>query len=250
MVSCVGSTAQTLSSVDDYIFEDDFCKFWSVSTCGLHFVYYTICWRKRFLDFGDTNVPNFEVICVDVWWDFFPNMRRSFTKFLNSVSPISTIDLIRLNINSGTTIESLFILCSFVDIMDLLVILLIMFWCQTQNYYRKYHYPYRVLLKEHFWLMIFLLTPQTLWWFWQCQGHKFPNESMMNHHVCWPNLLFYQLIWFPCCFAGALGQESFFRVLYLFFERKKKLFLKFLHTSGYLTCIVINSKICTVNHLA
>ena len=142
MVSCVRSTAQTLSSVDDYILEDDFCKFWSVLTCGLHFVYYTI----RFLDFGDTNIPNFEVICVDVWWDFFPNMRRSFTKLLNSVSPISTIDLIRLNINSGATIESLVILSSFVDIMDLLVILLIMFWCQTQNSYRKCHYPYRVLL--------------------------------------------------------------------------------------------------------
>ena len=113
------------------------------------------------------------------------------------------------------------ILYSFVDVMDLQVILLIMFWCQTRNSYRKYQYPYRVLLKEHFSLMVFLLTPQTLWWFWQWQGHMFPNKSMINHHVCWPNLLPHQLIWLPCCFARALGQKSFSKILYLTFERKK-----------------------------
>ena len=46
---------------------------------------------------------------------FFPNIRRSFTKFLNCVLPISSIDLIRSKLKSGATIELLFILCSFVD---------------------------------------------------------------------------------------------------------------------------------------
>ena len=71
---------------------------------------------QRFLDVGDTKIPNFEFICVDICWDiFFLNVRPSFTKFLNCVSPISSIYLIRSNIKSRTTIESLFILCSFVD---------------------------------------------------------------------------------------------------------------------------------------
>ena len=56
----------------------------------------------------------FEWISIEI--DFFPNIRRSFTKFLSYVSSISSIDLIRSNIKSGTTIESLFILCSFVDL--------------------------------------------------------------------------------------------------------------------------------------
>ena len=78
MVSCVGSTAQTLSSVDDYILEDDFCKFWSVITCGLHFVYYTICWRKRFLDFGDTNIPNFVWMSDETFFQISGDHLRSF----------------------------------------------------------------------------------------------------------------------------------------------------------------------------
>ena len=56
----------------------------------------------------------FEWISIEI--DFFPNIRRSFTKFLSYVSSISSIGLIRSNIKSGTTIESLFILCSFVDL--------------------------------------------------------------------------------------------------------------------------------------
>ena len=66
MVSCVRSTGQTLTNVNNCTFEDDFCKFWAAFTCGLHFAYYTICWCKRFLDVGDTNIPNFEFICVDI----------------------------------------------------------------------------------------------------------------------------------------------------------------------------------------
>ena len=118
--------------------------------------------------------------------------------------------------------------------MDLWVILLIIFWCQTQNSNRKYNYPCGVLLKKHFWLMVFLLTPQTLWRFWQCQGHMFPNESMMNHHISRPNLLPHQLIWLFCCFASAHGQESFSKILYLTLERIKtflKIFI-YLHVSN------------------
>ena len=91
-----------------------------------------------------------------------------------------------------------------------------MSWCQTQNSYRKCRYPHGVLLKEHFWLMVFLLTPQTLWWFWQCLGHMFPNESIMNHHICWTNLL--PTSWFDYLVL-------FVQILYLSFERKKT-FLK------------------------
>ena len=50
--------------------------------------------------------------------EFFLNIMLSFTKFWNCVSPISTIDLIRSNIKSGMTIESLCILCSFVDLNE------------------------------------------------------------------------------------------------------------------------------------
>ena len=164
--------------------------------------------------------PKIEFICVDI--GFFLNIRQSFTKLLNCVSTISSINLIRSNIKSGTTIESLFIWCSFVDVNGFIGNTLDkIFWCQTLNSYRKCHYPHGVLLKEHFWLIVFLLTSQTLWWFWKCHGHMFPNESMMNHHVCWPNLLPHQIIWLPCCFARALGQEPFSRILYLTFERKE-----------------------------
>ena len=60
MVSCVRGTGQTLSNVDDFVLEDDFCKFWSWFTCTPHCANYTICWRKRFLDVGDTKIPNFK----------------------------------------------------------------------------------------------------------------------------------------------------------------------------------------------
>ena len=45
---------------------------------------------------------------------FFPNISQLFTKFLN-VSPISSIYLIRSNIKSGTTIESLCVSWNSVD---------------------------------------------------------------------------------------------------------------------------------------
>ena len=66
MVICVRSTGRTLSKVDHFVLEDDFCKFWFVFTCGSSFVYYTICWCKRFLDVQNTKIPNFEFICVDI----------------------------------------------------------------------------------------------------------------------------------------------------------------------------------------
>ena len=117
MVSLVRGTGQILNNVDDFVLEDDFCKFWSVFNCGSRFVYYTICKRKRFLDVGDIKIP---MLNLFVWRaaEFFPNIMLSFTKFWNCVSPISAIDLIGSNIKSGMTIESLCILCSFVDLNE------------------------------------------------------------------------------------------------------------------------------------
>ena len=168
-----------------------------------------------------------QVLNLFVWVSaeigFFPNIRQSFAKFLICVSPISFIDLIPSNIKSGTTIESLFILCSFVNIIGFLGNFLNNVLMSNSKFLQKMSLSSWCFVERALLLIVFLLTPETLWWFWQYEGHMFPNESVMNHHVCWLNLLPDQLIWLPCCFACALGQEPFLKILYLTFERKKNL---------------------------
>ena len=75
MVSYVKGTDPTLSNVTNFVLEDDFCKFWSLFICGSHFIYYTSCWRKRFLNVRDTRIPNFEFICVNICCE------RTFSKY-------------------------------------------------------------------------------------------------------------------------------------------------------------------------
>ena len=88
-------------------------------TCGSH-VYLFIILFVDPKSFSTSVILKSQILNLFVWIsieiDFFPNIRRSFTKFLSYVSSISSIELIRSNIKSGTTIESLFILCSFVDL--------------------------------------------------------------------------------------------------------------------------------------
>ena len=74
MIGCVRGTGQTLSSVDNFVLEDNFCKFWSVLTCGLHFAYYTICWRKRFLETLKSQILNL-FVWISAGIGFFPNIR-------------------------------------------------------------------------------------------------------------------------------------------------------------------------------
>ena len=98
MVSCVRSTGQTLSNTDDFVLEDDFCKFWSVFTCASDLVIILFVGAKGFL----TSVTlKSQILNLFVWISaeigFFSNIRPSFTKSLNCISPVSSIYLIRSN---------------------------------------------------------------------------------------------------------------------------------------------------------
>ena len=117
MVSCVRGTGQTLSNVDDFVREHDFCMLCRLCSLAGRILFIILFVGAKGFSTSVTLKSQILNLFVRISAEivFFPNIRRSFTKFLNCVSPASSIDLIRSNTKSGTTVDSLFILCSFVD---------------------------------------------------------------------------------------------------------------------------------------
>ena len=147
MVSYFKGTGPTLRNVANFLLEDDFGKFWSLFTCGSHFVYYTICWRKRFLDVRDTKIPNFEFICVDICCE------RIFSKY--EVIIYEVLELCPTNIlHRLDTFKHGVIKHGFIgNALDVLM--------SNSKLLQKISLSSCVLLKN-FCLMVLLLTPQTL----------------------------------------------------------------------------------------
>ena len=148
MVSYVKGTGPTLSNVTNFVLEDDFCKFWSLFTCGSHFIYYTSCWRKRFLNVRDTRIPNFEFICVNICCE------RTFSKY--EVIIYEVLELCPTNILQRLdTFKHGVIKHGFIgNALDVLM--------SNSKLLQKISLSSCVLLKN-FCLMVLLLTPQTLW---------------------------------------------------------------------------------------